>query len=699
MFRRGLVVLCILLGFNVLSLVPVRADDDRQHEDDKYSCECAPIKATEGVPIKPVTLKPRGGHAPLTFSAVGLPAGLSISGSGTISGTPAVRGIFTYTVTITNKVGRKLRFKCMIKVEGPKLKLSCAASTAQVGNPYSSALIVRGGTAPYRFAVTGGALPPGLALSVSSGAIIGTPTTAGSFSYTARVTDAKAASAMTSCSIKVTSSAPALTLSCASPAGELGSAYSSALGASGGVSPYAFSISAGSLPSGLALNSATGAITGTPTASGTFTYTGKVVDAAGTSATTSCRIAVSAPIKLSCASSAAQVGSTYSSALNASGGTSPYTFSIATGSLPPGLTLNASTGAITGTPTTAGSYNYTAEVTDKSGATATSSCTISPITVGSCLATSSLTILAHGSSVTAYVPDGSWSAGTTGIQVVPIEPVGSATSIATPNVVNSCAANSSTGQTVCTANNTDVYLLTGTTLNTTLTSGANARAGFSGGSCENCGVAINPSSNTAVITMGLSGAPSGSALQYLDLSSNTFSTPVPASHEVSEDVLWDPTRNLILSPDEQGVYDLFQVGSAGTSEYGNAVSFGEGDSAAEDCSTGIALSSIEFTTSLYIADFSQATFTAGTPGTWSAPQQVQPSRNSRASPMEQTASPSPVTPTWESSPASTAATHWLRCSFRRPRAAALRPSLITLRPCCPAHPTETHLPRDATHIP
>lgn len=68
---------------------------------------------------------------------------------------------------------------------------------------------------------------------------------------------------------------------------------------------------------------------------------------------------------------------------------------------------------------------------------------------------------------------------------------------------------------------------------------------------------------------------------------------------------------------------MFQVGTSGTTEYGNAVSFGEGDSAAEDCSTGIALSSLEFTDSLYITDLTQATFTAGTPGTWTAPQQVQ----------------------------------------------------------------------------
>ena len=72
---------------------------------------------------------------------------------------------------------------------------------------------------------------------------------------------------------------------------------------------------------------------------------------------------------------AAQVGVAYSSALTATGGVAPYTFSISSGSLPPGLTLNASTGAITGTPTTAGTYSYTAKVTDSTG-TITGSLTV-----------------------------------------------------------------------------------------------------------------------------------------------------------------------------------------------------------------------------------------------------------------------------------------------------------------------------------
>lgn len=79
---------------------------------------------------------------------------------------------------------------------------------------------------------------------------------------------------------------------------------------------------------------------------------------------------------LSCASGFGQIGVPYGSSLTAIGGTPPYTFAIISGSLPPGLTLNASTGAITGVPTTAGVYPYTAQVTDAADETATASCTI-----------------------------------------------------------------------------------------------------------------------------------------------------------------------------------------------------------------------------------------------------------------------------------------------------------------------------------
>jgi hypothetical protein len=187
--------------------------------------------------------------------------------------------------------------------------------------------------------------------------------------------------------------------------------------------------------------------------------------------------------------------------------------------------------------------------------------------------------------------------------------------------VNSCASNPLTGETVCTSNANDVYLISGSTLNTTLSSGGNQNASFSGGSCITCGVAMNATANKAVVTIGLNTAPSGDGLQFLDLATSTFGAPVPLSYTVSEDVLWDQGRDLVLSPNEGGVYDIYNHTSG--VEFGNVISAGEFDSAAEECSTGIALSTIEFTDELYIGDLTQATFTPGTPGSWTTAQQVQ----------------------------------------------------------------------------
>src|SRR5882724_4722537 len=125
---------------------------------------------------------------------------------------------------------------------------------------------------------------------------------------------------------------------------------------------------------------------------------------------------------------------------------------------------------------------------------------------------------------------------------------------------------------------------------------------FSGGLCRNCGVAINGVTNTAVIAMGVAGSPSGDGIQFLNLANNTFAPPIPSVNRVSEDILWDPGRNLILSPGEFGVYDLFRTSSPSTPEFANLI-FGQLDSAAEDCTTGIALSSLEATNQVFIADF------------------------------------------------------------------------------------------------
>src|SRR5206468_6645130 len=121
--------------------------------------------------------------------------------------------------------------------------------------------------------------------------------------------------------------------------------------------------------------------------------------------------------------------------------------------------------------------------------TTTTTTTLPP---GSCQPSSSLSVLVTGTNVVSYVPKGCWTCGSTGVSVVNVE--GSSvtpTLIPTPNVVNSCASNPLTGQTVCTANNTDVYLLTGTTLGSTLTSSGSGSICFSGGCATNTGVAMD----------------------------------------------------------------------------------------------------------------------------------------------------------------------------------------------------------------
>jgi len=266
-----------------------------------------------------------------------------------------------------------------------------------------------------------------------------------------------------------------------------------------------------------------------------------------------------------------------------------------------------------------------ADVAFISGNCATIQITNTSSTLAACLPSSSLAVLT-GKNVTAYIPNGSWDYGTTGISVVPVEGAGTATSLPTAGRVNSCSSNSETGETVCVDGNTDVYLLTGSTITNTLTSGATKLAGFSGGECENCGVAIDALTNTAVIAGGF-GTSSGDGIQLLNLSNNTFAAPFGSVVSVSENVSVDPNRNLILSPDEEDYYDIFEIAPSGAiTEYLNYQPVGgEFDSAAEDCTTGIALSTQEFTNNLFIADLTQATFTAPTGGvtygTWTAPSQ------------------------------------------------------------------------------
>ena len=193
----------------------------------------------------------------------------------------------------------------------------------------------------------------------------------------------------------------------------VGTPYSVSLVATGGTSPYSWSITSGSLPAGLSLSSSTGMISGTPSASGTSSFTVTVTDSSSPTQTASAALTIvtapapalpSALVLSGSALASGIVGTTYQQTLQASGGTSPYTWSVASGTLPAGLTL-ASTGVISGTPTHSGTSTFTVKVTDSSSPaqtqTAATSITVAPPTSALTITSS---ILPSGTTGTTYQP-------------------------------------------------------------------------------------------------------------------------------------------------------------------------------------------------------------------------------------------------------------------------------------------------------
>lgn len=225
------------------------------------------------------TLTATGGAGPYTFSLASgaLPTGLSISPAGNLTGTPSAAGVFNFTISAQDSGGCVGVQSYTITTTCPAIALSPATlPNATLGTSYNQNLSSSGGTLPYSYAITSGSLPPGITLS-SSGFVSGTPVApAGLFNFTVTSTDAFGCTGQHSYSIDT--SCTAITLQPATlPGGDTTTPYAAVLTGNGGVGPYTFAVTTGSLPGGLNLDAA-GNLTGTPTAGGSFPFTVTATD-------------------------------------------------------------------------------------------------------------------------------------------------------------------------------------------------------------------------------------------------------------------------------------------------------------------------------------------------------------------------------------------------------------------------------------
>jgi uncharacterized protein YhjY with autotransporter beta-barrel domain len=345
------------------------------------------------------SLTASGGTVPYTFSLISgsLPPGLSLSGGGTISGTPAAGGSSSFTVGVRDKDGNTGTKAYTLDIGSNILTVTPPTlPNGTQSSPYSQNVNASGGTGPYSFTVSSGSLPAGLSLSGNT--ISGTPIGLGPSTFTIRAVDSAANFGTQSYTINIgsnilTVSPPTL------PNGTVGTGYSQTIMASGGSAPYTFTVASGALPTGLTLSGG-GTLGGTPSAAGTYSFTVQASDPSFNTGTQAYTVTVNpAPLAIDPPTlPAATVGTAYNRTLTASGGTAPYSFALLSGSLPPGLSLGGG-GGITGTPTVAGAYTFTVQATDATPNTGTRTYTLN---VGTNSLTMSPATLPNGTQGSAY---------------------------------------------------------------------------------------------------------------------------------------------------------------------------------------------------------------------------------------------------------------------------------------------------------
>lgn len=383
-----------------------------------------------------------GGAAPYSnFSAIGLPAGLTMNSAGVISGVPTTATGATVVVTATDSSTGTGNYtstaSASLGIAAPTLILTPAAGALPGGvggTAYSQTFTTTGGIAPIRYEVTAGALPNGLHLS-AGGVISGVPTATGAFNFTVTATDSSGNSYTGSSAYSITVVAPAISLTPATgalPGGLRTMAYSQTFTATGGTGPYGYAVTGGALPAGLTLTTE-GVLSGTPTTAGSHGFTVTATDAYGFSGATAYTLEIGTPVPVVQAQTATVVGgqSVTIDVIRGATGLEFASVSVATAPSHGTATVQGMSIVYTADGAYAGPDSFTYTVNNAGGPSApgTVTITVHPAVVAGPEKT--VTILA-GRTATVELTDGATGSPFTGAAVVSVGPTAAGTATVVP---------------------------------------------------------------------------------------------------------------------------------------------------------------------------------------------------------------------------------------------------------------------------
>jgi hypothetical protein len=320
-----------------------------------------------------------------------LPAGLTMTRSGVISGVPTGAGLTRFWLWLHDLTaaeggpswcvaGEQSEREFSIPVDPGLAIVNASLKSGTVGQPYSETFAARrlvtlnpptGPDEPATWSVQSGALPAGVVLS-AQGVLSGAPTTEGSYQFVVRAQNAAGQSATSTYTFVVRQ--PVLVKSqfgsARPPRAEVGIRLTTTPTATGGTGTYAWSISSGALPAGVALNPTKGTISGTPQTAGRFAFDLSAADGEGRVATVNAALTVAPKLTVKTLGlKAAKLGRPYAAKLVTAGGVQPITWKTLRGKLPLGVRLAKKTGALLGTPRRIGAFRVRVQARDALGAT------------------------------------------------------------------------------------------------------------------------------------------------------------------------------------------------------------------------------------------------------------------------------------------------------------------------------------------